>query len=412
MKPDIKEITGGFLFTWPDLKLSARVNRLHMHQSDGSVTGYLVLLNGSGAALFAPTKVNFSSEPTRSHLIKTLSDKDERVEWFDIINQIATIVTDRVEAGEPVNELWTSEDIAPPEWLLEPILYRNLPTIIFGEKGTCKSTLGLVAYLCLILPWAANSLGWVPAEKPVKVLIADWEVDGKIAQHNLKKIQEGMDLPAVPLFHRRCELPLADDVEQLERHIREIGAQALIIDSLGPACGGNLMEPQVALRFSQALRHLKVGCLILGQTSKEKGKRKDETKRVFGSTFFEYYARHVFELRAAQENEEGQQDIGLYNTFHNLGPRIRAQGFHLEFTSTTTKIEKKSLTASDLIARLGAQAEIIKLLETENGLTSGAIKEFTGHTRGAVDVALWRLKNTGIVEKRGTLWFLKQHLQS
>ena len=83
---------------------------------------------------------------------------------------------------------------------------------------------------------------------------------------------------------------------------------------------------------------------------------------MYGSTFFEYYARNILELRKVQEEDEDNLDIALYNTFHNLGRKLKPQGFHLSFNGTGTHIEQTEITAPELLARLGTQARIKALL--------------------------------------------------
>ena len=269
-KPIVEERLGGYTFTWEgETQLQILVSRLRLHSSDGRVTGE-ILIKANDMPIYPPTSLNFTAERSRSGLVNTLGKLDARWQWFDIINQLSLTTIERAREGEPVRELWTSEDIAPPEFLLEPILYKSLPTIIFGEKAVCKSVMSLVIYTCLTLPWLDNPLGWKAPNRPVKTLLLDYEVDYGIAQYNIKSLQRGMGLPPFPLYYRRCSLPLVDDIEQIQQHMSNIGAEALIVDSLGPAVGGDLKDPGQALRFTSALRQLHCGTLLIGQTSKDK----------------------------------------------------------------------------------------------------------------------------------------------
>jgi hypothetical protein len=396
-KPSIKETVGGYEFTWEQEKLNIKVSRVQVHTSDGRVTGELLITSAAegNKPIYPQTHLNFNSEQTRTRLARTLESQDSRWKWQEIINQLALAVIDRARRGEPVRELWTNEKIKAPEFILEPILYKGLPTIIFGEKAVCKSTLALVMYACLILPWWDNPLGLIAPARPFKALIADYEVDYDVAQWNAKRLQEGMELPAFPLYYRRCALPLADDIEQLHRHVADIGAEVLIVDSLGPAVGGDLKDPGQALRFTTALRQLKCSALIIGQTSKD---RESKVKSVFGSTFFEYYARNIWELRKVQDEGEDALDIALYNTYHNLGRKFKAMGFHLSFNGVGTRIEKGSITAPELIERMGAPAQIQAAL-THGSMFPKEIAEECGLKEDAVRQALKRMKTKNLVVK-------------
>ncbi len=398
-KPEIKESIGGYEFTWIQEKLNIKISRVRVHTSDGRVTGELLITSPAegNKPIYPQTQLNFNSEQTRTRLSKTLESQDSRWNWQEIINQLSLAVIDRARQGEPVRELWTSDEIQAPEFLLEPVLYKGLPTIIFGEKAVCKSTFSLAIYASLILPWRDNPLGLTAPGRPVKALVADYEVDYDVAQWNAKRLQEGMGLPAFPLYYRRCALPLADDVEQLHRHIAAIGAEVIIVDSLGPAVGGDLKDPGQALRFTTAIRQLKCSALIIGQTSKDK---ESKSKSVFGSTFFEYYARNIWEIRKVQDEGEDALDIAMYNTYHNLGKKFKAMGFHLSFNGTGTHIKKGAITAPDLIERMGAQAQIQAVL-AHGSMFPKEIAEECDLKEDAVRQALKRMKARNLVVKLG-----------
>jgi DNA-binding transcriptional ArsR family regulator len=398
-KPEVKEYIGGFEFIWRTEKLNIKVGRLRVH-TDGRVNGELIITDGN-KHLYPPTSLNFTSERTRTTLAKTLSELDNRFQWHDVINQVSLIVVERAREGEPVRELWTHEDVPPPEWLVEPILYRGLPTIIFGKKAVCKSTLGLVIYTCLTLPWHDNPLGWKAPSKPIKTLLLDWEVQPNIAQYNITQLQRGMGLPHFALYHRWCALPIADDLDQLQRHITSIGAQVLIVDSLALAVGGDLKNAEIASRFSTSLRQLKCATLIIGQTSKDE---EAKNKSVFGSTLFEYYARNIFEVRKVQEEESNTVEIGLYNTYHNLGRKLKAQGFRVTFGKDGTEIESCPITADDLVSRMGTGAEIVRLLRKQGRMCNKEIAEELGLPENTVTQRLRRLGGKNVVKKFSDGW--------
>ena len=396
--PKVTEVVGGYTFGFEAEGISIKVSRLRLHTSDSRVTGELQFLSAAGKPIFPQTSLNFTAERSRTALAKSLTELDSSLPWGDIMNSVSIRVITMARAGEPVRELDTALDVPPPEWLLEPLLYKGLPTIIFGEKAVCKSTLSLCIYTCLALPWTDNPLGWVAPTRKVKTLLCDYEVDYDVAHYNIKQLQIGMELPSFSLYYRRCSIPLADDVEQLQAHIEKLGAEAIIVDSLGPAVGGDLKDPGTALRFTSAIRQLKCSALIIGQTSKD---TKSKTKSVFGSTFFEYYARNIVEIRKAQEEGEDSLDIALYNTYHNLGKRFRPMGYHLNFNGTGTHIESQPITAPELIDRIGTQARILKLLQTESPLNIAKIAEGLDLKEGNIRVVLGTLRNRGLVIRLG-----------
>ncbi len=392
----IADTIGGYIFEWKPEKIKVNVSHLKTHSSDGRITGELLITTLDDKPIYPQTSINFNSAPTRSRLAKQLSERDNHCNWDEILDKISLHVIKRQREGEPVRELWTSEDVTKPEFILEPLLYKGLPTIMFGEKAVCKSTLGLLMYACLTLPWHENELGLKAPPNPVRTLYADWEVDYDIAHYNMKMLQTGMGLVDFPLYYRRCQQSLVDDIEQIQSHMSEIKAECLIVDSLAPAVGGDLKNAETALRFTQGLRKLRCSTLIIGQTSKD---REAKTKSVFGSVFFEYYSRNICEVRKVQEEGENSLDIALYNTYNNLNKRFKPLGYHIHFNNSGTHIERRSITARELVARIGIQAEIIQLLKEQGELTTKDIIELLDVKRGNADMSLKRLRDKKIIQK-------------
>lgn len=393
-KPEIKDGAGFILLTWPDHNLSIKVSRLTAHSSDGRVTGELLISNPeSGKPLYPQTSFNCTSERTRSALIKTLLSLDEDRPWVDIINQMSTLIVERVRAGEPIRELWTSEDIPAPEYLLEPILIKGLPTIIFGEKGVTKSTLALVIYACLLLPWKNNPLGWKVPAKSVKAAILDYELPGELAQWTAKRIQIGMDLTPFPLFHRRCRVPLADDLEQIMGWITKLNIEVIIVDSLARACGGDLIKTEPANAFFEALDKLNVTSLILAQTSKDIDSKR---KTIYGNALFTYYARNIFELCRSDFLQEDEIDVGLFHRWSNLSKLYPDTGFKISFNGQGTHIESQSVSVDEFRAKVNLQKAIYDALKSGTK-SPKQLAEITGGKTDTLGVVLNRLKKKGIV---------------
>lgn len=357
-KPEIKNIIGGFDLLWKEEKLNILISRLHVH-TDGRVTGELLIKSPDGKSLYPQTSFNFTSERTRSALIKTLSEQDSSRPWGDIINQLSLTVVDRARQGEPVQELWTGNDVKRPEYLLEPFIYKGLPNILYGEKGVNKSTLALAFYLCLVLPWKDNPLELTAPSRSIKSLILDWETEGDIVQYYLSRLQLGHGLQPLQLIYRRCSLPLADDLEQIERNISDTGAEVIIIDSLGAAAGGDLNGADIALKFFAALRQLKVTSLIIGQVTKDENTK---TKKVFGSHFFTYYSRNIWEISKSEGISDDEYDLALFHRSPNLSAPLKPIGFRFHWNETGLSIERQPVNVAEFMTKVSSQLRILELL--------------------------------------------------
>jgi len=384
MKPVVTDRVDGYDIRWEAECITISVTRLHQHMSDGRVTGEILIKDSQDHIIYPQTTLNFNAAQSRSRLAKTLHDLDSEHEWLAIMNQLSLLTINLARKGEPVQELWTNENVPKLEFLVEPIVIKGVPNVIFGEKGVTKSTLTLVFYICLILPWEDNPLGLTTPSHSTRALILDYEIPGVIAQRNAKLIQEGMNLPAFPLYHRRCAMPLADEIEQVANHIADTKAEVLLIDSLARAAGGELNKTEPATRFFQALDRLKITALITAQTSKD-----IETKRksIFGSTLFTYYARNIFELRKDESLTENAIDVTLIHRYSNLTKLYNPIGLRLSFTPYTTQIERGSANIVELMAKVNIKKAILKSLEAR-AMTAEEVAEALDIKKATIQVRL------------------------
>lgn len=401
MKPNTPQITNkidGFTFTWGDKSLTINVNRLDVHK-DGRVTGELLITQGK-AILMPATQFNFSADRTRSGLVKNLAEKYKDIDWATVIDQLSHHVQELAKAGEPVEELWTSNEYIKPEYMLHPILFKKLPTVIFGEKGVRKSGLTIILAACLLLPWHDNPFGFTVPEKSVRTLILDWETEKEIALYEAQRIKRGMDLPDFPILYRRCHLPLADDLEQIQKHIEQQKAEVVIIDSLGAAAGGELNRPEIALNFFAALRKLKTTPLIIAQTSKS-----DEGKKsIFGSTYFTYYARSIFELCRGEEAGD-EMHVALFHKWCNLDKTQPPIGLCFHFNDKGLSVVSEPVSYSQFKDKLNRYSQVKDYLM--DGVKSTAeIMEALEITRGNADMIMKRMKEKGMVVKVDNKWGL------
>lgn len=379
----------GYSFIWQEELITAQVSRVRSH-SDGRLTGDLQWVLGRTKKRTPSSQFNFTSATTRKQLVTQFNEKYPEWQWLGILDELCIRLQEVARLGEPVQELFTSDDIRPPEFLLDPLLLKGLPTIIFGEKGVTKSYLSLVFYLCLTLPWSDNPLGLTVPTRSVKTVILDWELPGSVAQWNLKKLVEGMDLGALPLYHRRCSAPLADDIEQVQRYIEELNCEVVIIDSLGRAAGGELSrDTENATRFFNALDKLNVSSLILAQTSKD---TQSKRKSVYGSVYFTYYARMIFELCKVESIGEDEASVALFHRYSNLSKIHPPMGFNFRFNGNYVKIGSQPVSYNEFVEKVSRQLQILELLR-DGALETKEIMERLEMSRSSADVTLKKLKD-------------------
>jgi len=405
-KPTILDSVGGYIFTWDEDKIRINVSRIKIH-SDGTVKGE-ILIQATDSKIkhshLHQAQFNFSSSSTRISLAKTLAQRLNSIDWYAILEQLSHYTLEKIRIGEPVQTLIAGDEIRPPEYILKPYIVRNYPTIIFGDRSGFKSTISLVLSQLVMLPWKSNLLGLNVPEKSVKCLYLDWETDRDTVLWQLTRLERGSEIGGAAIEYRKCALPLSQDLEQITTHIANTGAEIIFIDSLGPACGGDLKEAGSAISFFTSLRQLNTTAVILAHTSKDK---ETKHKSVFGSIFFEAQARVIWEIQKRQEADENEVDVALFNRKPPpFAGTHRPLGYKINFTDDSINISTSDpRTVGEFVDRMSAQERILQLL-TEGQLSSKDIMERLEVNRNTLDSGIKRLRDRNKIVKVGDKWDL------
>lgn len=375
LKPEITPRFGGYDVIWPaPACLSIAVRRVHVHTA-GRVTGELEICrdNGSGPKILLPSsEFNFSAARTRSSLAKEMAERcaDLGVDWLTVIEKLANDVQQHARTGEEAIEILPDANTPPPERILYPVLFKGVSNLIWGDKGVNKSTLAYYIAICVALPWDDNPLGFRTIDKPLKTLILDYENPEYVFRHYMACLLRGHpDLAHVPgIFYRHCNIPIADDIEAIANQVDMCQARLLIIDSLGAAAGSEregLNSAEAARRFNSGLDQIPVTKLIIGQTSK----LQDGTKTLFGSTFFRYFARNLFELVKASESiEDNVGHLALFHRDANYSKKARPLGIHVTYETDSDEnnvaisFSPEEVSVSDFADKVSTSSRIYELL--------------------------------------------------
>ena len=408
--PKIEPEVGGYCLGW-ESGLRIRIKRLDVH-SDGRVTGFLSIRNQNGtgeAILLSGCQFNFSSETVRARHAKDLAKKYESLKynWIEIFDYLGDKVQDLATAGEGVSEVWLKDDVEAPELLLPPFIYSGVSNIIYGEKGVKKSTFAYLFAVIMALPWDDNPLELHPVDRTIKTLVCDWETDQGIFAWYLSRLKRGMHIPECSIFYHHCQLSLADELESIERHAREVDAKHLVIDSLAAAAGGNsdeLKGSSQALQFNTALRKLGLTYTIIAQTSKS---NEEKQKTIYGSTLFTYYARNIFEIcRPRDDTDSDVSHAALFHRENNFGRKSAPIGFRIQYGDNyAISVEREPVSMAEFSDRISARVKILQVLI--KGLkTAAELVDGTGASRNTVDQTLKRLRGKGQIVKVGDKWGL------
>ncbi len=406
-KPIVKHIHNGYRFMWCqgiEEVLTVEISRIK--DSRHEIYGELTVEHMEMGELLSGIKVNLTSLQIRGQIVKRLQGRPDlnmyMTLWAEIIEYVFRESLNMSRQGEPVQELFTNAEVQPPTYLLHPFLIENYPTIIFGERSASKSTLAIILATCLLLPWHDNPLGITVPDKSIKTLYLDWESDAPTINWQVRRLQHGMGLPPFGISYRRCHMPLWDDVDAIKDHMDNIGAEVLIVDSLGFASGGELKEPVTALNFHKAIRTLNTTSLILAHTAKDNGEYKSRQKTVFGSMFFEAQARSIWELKKVQTAEDEEISVSLFHTKPPpFGKQHRPIGYKYIYEPDKIQVELQDpKTVVEFLERMNTQTRITEFLKSRGGhALKDDIVDYLGLRENTASVALHRLAKKNVVLK-------------
>ena len=400
-KPEIRRKSNAFLFTWKEERLEVTVSRLHQHR-DGRVTGELLIKTTTPGvhSHLHQAQFNFTSSNARRDLSRYLNERYP-LDWGAILEQLSVYTLQEMRQGEPLEELWTTDDVTSPEYLLAPLLPQNMPTIIYGEGGVCKSYLAILMAILVKLPWTDNPFALDTLAYPTETLYLDYETDKAEITWRLKCLQKGLGLPDFNLYYRRCILPLYDDLEQVQQCIESIDAKLIIVDSLGAACGGNMNEAETAIKLFGAIRQLGITSLLISHTAKDQTSR---TRTVFGSTYFFNFSRSIFEVRKVQEVGDIEISVGLFHRKSNISRLHTPVGFKISFDTDAVVVKSEDVgTVGEFIALLSNSSRIYEVLK-DGQRTIPEIANECEISQTVTKTTLYRMRSQGKVIRTGDKW--------
>lgn len=376
-KPIIRKFLGGYEFMWCQggeqvITLTAR----RVHEKSGDITAEISIdhLYGETTSLIS-LRVNLSVKRGRDEIVKRLIDLeiskqlDETVgwvhiNWTELIEQVAGEIIQREREGDPGLIIEPSEGTAQhPGYLIEPIITRNVANVIYGDKGVNKTTLG-ITLLGLVQTGGETNPIELDVKRKTIVGLLDWESTPELTQYTVSRLVSGGTVPSFKLPYLRCEQSLADDIERIGSWIANNKIELILIDSLGQAAGTDRFDSSGksgALLFFRALRQLNVSSLIIAQNAKN-----EETNRktIYGSTFFSYYARGIFELKRPLESEnEDSMHLALIHQESNYSRRYPPVGLFVIYSDSAISICREPVSLSEFLGKVSKTKELFEFLK-------------------------------------------------
>lgn len=261
---------------------------------------------------------NLSSAQARVTRAKLLAERvkgDSKIDWQMYLEEFIELVFEAERTGRPDVDLHDVPDPMPDEaFTVEGItLLKQHPAMIFGDGGSFKSFIAL---------YLAGRL----AQNGVKVLYADWELNGPDHKQRLKSVF-GPNFPH--LRYLRCERALVHEADRMRQVVREAPIDYLVCDSVGYACQGSPEDAENANNYFRAVRQIGLGSLHVAHVTKN---TETNEHKPFGSVFWHNSARATYYVKST-EHSGATHHVGFYPKKTNLSARGQAVGFTIQFES-------------------------------------------------------------------------------
>ena len=279
---------------------------------------------------------NVLSSTTRSSLANMLEKRTPGMDmdWFDGLEWLCqNVILAEETTGEEATEIGL---VAPrsthDRYMMEPLIVRDEPALLFGPGGAGKSFLALACGMSVssgqeIIP------GILPAVTG-PVLYLDWETSKPVINDRAWAIAEGHHFKPTGLKYMRCSRPLATFAEELSATVAAQGIVLVIIDSAGYAMGhqGEYGDANEAtLRMHEALRIIGVTSLIIDHVNKTDAKQKPGSATPYGSAYKTWSARISWEIRKEPSADTTLRST-LYHHKENDGPTVDPISININWT--------------------------------------------------------------------------------
>jgi hypothetical protein len=400
---DVSQVAGLYTVQAPAHRVRIIFDRLS-EQRNG-VTAEVSVYCGE-AEVLGGVDLGLKSDSAQTKLAGSLSKQTTSVPWKVLLQKACAAVLRRHRQGEPLQHLNRHAPVEPLTYTVNPVVFKNKITIVYGDGGLGKSTLALMLGMCVSLGATAAGIAAVRG----RPLYLDYEDSADVHIRRVAALAEGHpEVAHADVLYQRCTEPLSKLTFPLVRRIQEEEITFVILDSLIAATGGEASAEATAKLFA-ALRVLGVEVLALGHVPKTQGEGQDHAS-VYGSVFNQNFARSVWEMKKQQDVGEDGSIIGLFNRKSNLSRLHHPIGLKVtqNEAGNYVRYEPFDLNQAPMLeSALPLVNRIRNLLESDgNPRTAKQIADALGANLRSVQTTLNRYKGikwSMIGENREALW--------
>jgi hypothetical protein len=307
------------------------------------------------------------------------------------------------ESGIAVVEAAQMVEPGPRRWRVQDFLPDGFPAILHGDGGQGKSFLGLAMGSCVVagLPFLGEDVVRGP------VLYLGWELDGDEFSRRAYQIARGLgfDKPPSGLLYGKAAAPLAQILDDVRSHVLARGVGLVVVDSLGPACGGDTQSERLILPTMGALRSLGASVLCIDHQSKMQQGQDYGQKTPYGSAYKFNLARAVWQIERGERREDGVLDLLLRHRKANFASLSADMGVQIVFDGPTVRLHR--VNPSDvpgLADKLPAREQAWAALQDAEGVTVEELVGTIGRPEKTVRNILTALRKEGRAASEGGRW--------
>ena len=402
---------GKYIFDWllNDKEfVIIQFERIKQHK-DGRITARVNIIATlqKGEINLHQGQLNLVAVRSRKEIANTLKERlsHKGLSWDYLIEETCRRVIEEEEDTTEAERLIEAE-AKEPEFLVYPCILARLPVLWYGPGAAGKTMLAM--YFALLVQ---NGLYFKERRITQRnVLYLDWEVDRNEASRRIgyfsRYLREVYNRKIEMPFYRQCLLPLFSEASSIAEDVAKHNIGLVIIDSAGPACGGDIMSAELAIQYFNALRKIcapnGAASVTLTHVTKNERRDKEQGRMPIGSIYFENYPRATWEMRP-QDIAHGEDKIAVGFFCRKINFK-KPNEFGIEISFNETKAYPRMIHAEDVKSDDKILEEMI-LDELSGGImTVKELVEATGSTTSTVQKTLSNAKKKGRVIriKKGT----------
>jgi hypothetical protein len=350
--PTLETLGTTYVVRWAE-GVTIRLDRLYQHR-DYQVDAEVTISDEQELSPHLLGPVRTSITKTWRAVIADLDNVSERGDWRQRLTQATVLVLEAYRAGVPIVALGAMEKPPAIDQLLKGIVYRGLPSLVYGDGGIGKSQMALA--------WAqaihtGTDMAGLPATQ-ANALFLDWETSSTMTWHRSAGLLKAAGVEPGPwpdpdhpdsgrtgmCWYRFMSGPLWDSTEFLKSEVARLGIKLVVIDSAGPAAAGQPESAEFTLKLFNALRDISdpadpVSSIILAHVTHEA--RKGGKSSPFGSVFWSNLPRNTYSLEVSrgQGPNNRSSDYALHHRKSNVGNLNDPIGMRLSWGDNGCTIE-------------------------------------------------------------------------